>query len=143
MKWWLVILAVIFFLGVPRVVQAAKRIEINLSSQQLFAYQDDLLVYNFLISSGKWSPTPTGTFYVYWKTPSTRMTGGNKALGTYYDLPGVPNTMFFYKGYAIHGAYWHNNFGVPMSHGCINVSVPNSKLVYDWTDSTTPIWIHY
>lgn len=72
------------------------------------------------------------------------MKGGSKLLGTYYDLPNVPNTMYFYnaqipksRGYGIHGAYWHNNFGHPMSHGCINLSIPDSKTLYDWA---TPVW---
>ena len=67
------------------------------------------------------------------------MSGGSQALGTYYDLPNVPFTMFFYndkqpkwRGYAIHGAYWHNNFGHPMSHGCVNMSIAESEQIYYW-----------
>lgn len=119
-----------------------KRVEINLTNQHLYAYEGSTLIYEFLISSGRWAPTPTGTFYPYWKTPSTRMTGGNPAIGTFYDLPNVPWDTFFYQGYAIHGTYWHNNFGHPMSHGCINMLTADAKIIYDWVDFSTPIIIY-
>jgi hypothetical protein len=69
------------------------------------------------------------------------MSGGDPAIHTYYDLPNVPFTMFFYnenvgktRGFALHGAYWHNNFGHPMSHGCINISNENAEHLYNWAD---------
>lgn len=121
-----------------------KRIEIDLSSQRLFAYQGDQLVYTFLVSTGKWGRTPTGTFNIWVKLRATRMTGGNPAIGTYYNLPNVQYTMYFYnaeipksRGYGLHGAYWHNNFGHPMSHGCINMRTEEAKLIYDWADPPT------
>ena len=86
----------------------------------------------FPISSGKWAPTPTGTFSIWYKTRSQSMIGGSQELGTYYNLPNVPNNMFFYKGYALHGAYWHNNFGHPMSHGCVNEPLANASQIFDW-----------
>jgi lipoprotein-anchoring transpeptidase ErfK/SrfK len=105
------------------------------------AYEGSTKIYEFLISSGKWGKTPTGDFNIWIKLNATRMTGGDKALGTFYDLPNVPYTMYFYnkdvpktKGYGIHGAYWHNNFGHPMSHGCINLSVADAKTLYEWTN---------
>jgi lipoprotein-anchoring transpeptidase ErfK/SrfK len=118
-----------------------KKIQVDLSTQTIFAYQDNKLIYQFPISSGRWYPTPTGTFKPWAKIPSTRMTGGNPAIGTYYNLPGVPYVVYFYQGYAIHGAYWHNNFGHPMSHGCINVAVNNAALLYKFIDYDTPITI--
>lgn len=119
----------------------AKRIEINLSSQRLLAIEgDNTTVYDFPISSGKWGQTPTGTFKIWIKLKYTLMKGGSKALGTYYYLPNVPYTMFFYndeipkwRGYGIHGAYWHNNFGQPMSHGCINLKPDDAKTIFNWT----------
>ena len=66
------------------------------------------------------------------------MIGGSKDLGTYYNLPNVPNNMFFYKGYAIHGAYWHNNFGHPMSHGCINSPLASVAQLFEWTGPVVP-----
>ena len=126
-----------------------KRIEIDLSSQTIYAFEENTLIYEFPISSGKWGRTPTGDFRIWIKLRYTRMSGGNKALGTYYNLPNVPYTMFFYneevpksQGYGIHGAYWHNNFGHPMSHGCINMREADVEKIYNWatpvsTSSTT------
>lgn len=121
-----------------------KHIYVDLSSQMLYAKEGDKIIYQFSISSGKWGRTPTGDFITWIKLQSTRMKGGSKALGTYYDLPNVPYTMFFYNkdvpkylGYSIHGAYWHNNFGHPMSHGCINMKPDEAKVIYDWANPPT------
>lgn len=120
-----------------------KRIEVDLTNQKLYAFDENTVIYEFPISSGKWGKTPTGDFRIWIKLRYTRMTGGNKALGTYYNLPNVPYTMFFYndevpksQGFGIHGAYWHNNFGQPMSHGCINMREEDVKKIYDWA---TPV----
>ncbi|OGH06567.1 MAG: hypothetical protein A2171_02865 [Candidatus Levybacteria bacterium RBG_13_35_9] len=118
-----------------------KHIYIDLTNQRLYAKEEDRIIYEFPISSGKWGRTPTGDFSIWIKLRATRMKGGNKAIGTYYDLPNVPYTMYFYnseipkyRGYGLHGAYWHNNFGHPMSHGCINISPDNAKLLYEWAN---------
>lgn len=122
---------------------ADKRIEVDLTNQELYAYQGNNLIYQFPISSGTLAhPTVTGTFHPYTKLLKTEMIGGRQALGDYYDLPNVPYTMYFYQGYAIHGAYWHHNFGHPMSHGCINLPPDDAKLLYYWTDYSTPITIY-
>lgn len=118
-------------------------IEVNLSQQRLYAWEGSNLVYNYLISSGKWAPTPTGNFNIWIKLRSTRMTGGSKALGTYYNLPNVPCTMYFYKGYGLHGTYWHNNFGHPMSHGCVNMRTSEACTLYEWASVGTRVNIHY
>jgi lipoprotein-anchoring transpeptidase ErfK/SrfK len=121
-----------------------KRIEVDLTNQRLTAYEGDKQVYSFLISSGKWGRTPTGTFDIWIKMRSTKMSGGSKQLGTYYYLPNVPYTMYFYnseipqwKGFGIHGAYWHTNFGHPMSHGCINMKPEEAGLVFEWAQPST------
>ena len=121
-----------------------KHIYIDLTNQRLYAKEGDRIIYEFAISSGKWGRTPTGDFTIWIKLRATRMKGGNKALGTFYDLPNVPYVMYFYnseipkyRGYGLHGAYWHNNFGHPMSHGCINISPENAKLLYDWANPPT------
>jgi L,D-transpeptidase catalytic domain len=118
-----------------------KHIYVSLNSQRLYAYQGNTLVYNFPISSGKWHPTPTGDFHIWVWLRYTRMTGGDASKGTYYDLPNVPFTMFFSNdsvpkndGYSLHGAYWHNNFGHPMSHGCVNLSVDDAQKLFYWTN---------
>ena len=116
-----------------------KRIEIDLTNQRLYAYENNNLVYNFLISSGKWGKTPTGTFHIWVKLRYTKMEGGSKAINTYYYLPNVPYVMFFYnddipkyRGFGLHGTYWHSNFGHPMSHGCINMKTEEAGLIYYW-----------
>ena len=123
-------------LGVPvgLVVMGEKWIEVSLSKQKLSAWEGDQKNYEFLISSGKpWTPTPTGEFRIWAKLRYTRMIGGSKARGDFYDLPNVPYTMYYDRGYGIHGAYWHNNFGQPMSHGCINLSIPDAEKLFFWT----------
>ncbi|KKR75888.1 MAG: hypothetical protein UU21_C0024G0003 [Candidatus Levybacteria bacterium GW2011_GWA2_40_8] len=122
-----------------------KRIEIDLTNQRLYAYEGINQVFNFLISSGKWGKTPTGVFRIWTKLRYTKMEGGNKALNTYYYLPNVPYTMFFYndqiskyRGFGIHGTYWHANFGYPMSHGCINMQTEEAALLYYWAKPELP-----
>lgn len=116
-----------------------KKIFIDLAAQRLYAYEGDNLIYSFLVSTGKWGKTPTGAFSIWVKLRYTNMVGGNRSLGTYYNLPNVPYTMFFYndevpkaKGYGIHGTYWHDNFGHPMSHGCINMRTEEVAQLYEW-----------
>jgi len=118
---------------------ANKRIEVDLTNQRLYAYEDNNLIYNFLISSGKWGRTPTGTFQIWTKLRYTKMEGGSKTLNTYYYLPNVPYVMYFYnsdvpkyKGYGLHGTYWHDNFGHPMSHGCINMKTEEVEKLFYW-----------
>lgn len=122
-----------------------KRIEIDLTNQRLSAYKDNKKVYEFLVSTGKWGLTPTGNFRIWNKLRYTLMAGGSVALGTYYYLPNVPYTMFFYgdnasksMGYGIHGTYWHSNFGHPMSHGCINMKTEEAALLFDWANPSLP-----
>ncbi|MCJ7827598.1 L,D-transpeptidase [Patescibacteria group bacterium] len=116
-----------------------KWIEINLTDQHLYAYEDGRKVFDFLISTGKYGRTPTGVFRIWSKFKYTKMEGGSKELGNYYYLPNVPYTMFFYNdkvaqhiGYAVHGTYWHDNFGHPMSHGCINMKTEEAEQLYYW-----------
>ncbi len=121
-----------------------KRIAVDLTTQHLYAYEGSTQVFDFLVSTGKWGRTPTGDFRIWIKLRYTRMQGGNKALGTYYNLPNVPYTMYFYNdqvpkslGYGIHGAYWHNNFGHPMSHGCINMKEEDVAKLYAWANPSS------
>lgn len=116
-----------------------RRIEVDLTTQRLYAFEGDSLIYDFVISSGKWGKTPTGTFRIWSKFKYTKMSGGSKELRTYYYLPNVPFTMFFSndeipaaRGFGIHGTYWHDNFGTPMSHGCINMRTEEAELLFNW-----------
>lgn len=110
-----------------------KWIEVDLSEQKLYAHNGKKIDYEFLISSGKWAPTPKGEFRIWVKLKYTKMEGGIKGTSTYYYLPNVPYTQYFYKGYGLHGTYWHNNFGQPMSYGCINLSIPDAEKLFYWT----------
>ena len=113
-------------------------IEVDLSDQRLYAHEGDRIVYSFLISSGKWAPTPTGEFRIWVKLRYTKMEGGRRETNTYYYLPNVPYTQYFYKSYGLHGTYWHNNFGQPMSHGCVNLSIPDAEKLFYWTSPVVP-----
>lgn len=119
-------------LGTTNGTGEEKWIEVSLDEQRVRAWEGNKVVIEFPISSGLWSPTPKGTFSIWHKTRNQTMTGGSQELGTYYNLPNVPNNMFFYKGYAIHGAYWHNNFGHPMSHGCVNSPLASAAQIFEW-----------
>ncbi|MBI3103973.1 L,D-transpeptidase [Candidatus Daviesbacteria bacterium] len=125
-------------LGTTTAEGIEKWIEVSLDEQKIRAWEGNKLAFEFPISSGKWAPTPTGTFNIWYKTRSQVMSGGSKELGTYYYLPNVPNNMFFYKGYAIHGAYWHNNFGQPMSHGCVNSPLASAAQIFEWAGPVVP-----
>jgi lipoprotein-anchoring transpeptidase ErfK/SrfK len=116
-----------------------KWIEIDLSEQRLYMREGDRAVGSFLVSTGKWSPTPQGEGRIWTKLRYTRMTGGSKALGTFYDLPNVPYVMYYDRGYGIHGAYWHNNFGQPMSHGCTNMRPEEAGIVFNWASVGTKV----
>jgi len=123
----------------------SKWIEVDLSDQTLKAYQGDRLFLETKISSGKFNKTPKGTFRIWGKYKYIKMEGGIKGTKTYYYLPNVPFTMFFYndevprwKGFSLHGTYWHHNFGQPMSHGCVNLPTEISAQLFDWTDPTIP-----
>ena len=112
-------------------------IEIDLSRQKLVAWEGNKPVYAVTISSGKSStPTRTGTFAVQTKHRVTRMTGDD------YDVPDVPYTMYYDGGMAIHGAYWHNLFGNPVTHGCTNVAVNHAKWLFEWASVGTPVVVH-
>lgn len=126
-----------------------KRIEVDLTVQRLYAFEGDKMIYNFLISSGKTGITPNGEFRIWTKIRSAKMSGGSKALGTYYYLPNVPYIMYFYNGsypkqsgFSLHGTYWHHNFGQPMSHGCVNMKTEEAQQIFSWAPINTPIKIY-
>lgn len=121
------------------VSSADKWIEIDLSEQKLVAWDGGSKYLETPISSGKaWTPTPTGEYNIWAKMKYTKMSGGVKGTSSYYYLPNVPYTMFFYKGYGLHGTYWHNNFGHPMSHGCVNLPTPIAEKLFYWTEPQLP-----
>jgi len=123
---------------------STKRIIIDRSENTLYAYEGDTLFMQELISIGlEFTPTPRGMFSVYKKMPQSYMQGPIPDISDqYYDLPGVPwNLYFTYQGGAIHGAYWHNSFGQPWSHGCVNLPPEQAKKLYAWADLGTPVTV--
>jgi len=113
-------------------------IDVNLSTQTLTAYEGRTPVFTARVSAGlPATPTVVGRYTILSKYPAVHMAGPG------YSLPNVPWTMFFYKGYAIHGAYWHNKFGQPASHGCVNLSVSDAAWVYQFASIGTPVVTHY
>ena len=115
--------------------KSVKRIIVDISEQMLYAYDGEELFMEEAISTGhEITPTPRGTFTVYYMTPSRYMQGPLPNIADqYYDLPGVPWNLYFTKqGAVIHGAYWHNNFGSRWSHGCVNLPSEKAEELYAW-----------
>ncbi|MGD1914216.1 MAG: L,D-transpeptidase [Rivularia sp. (in: cyanobacteria)] len=109
-------------------------IQVDLSQQRLIAWEGNKAVFGVIVSTGKKStPTPIGVFNIYTKLKKTRMRGED------YDVPNVPYTMYYQGGYGIHGAYWHNNFGTPVSHGCVNVAPNHAKKLFNWASVGTTV----
>jgi len=121
-----------------------KWIEVNLSTQFLRAWYGNTVVNSTYVSTGKdgfW--TPTGTFRIVIRYYSQTMSGCLQ--GECYNVPNVPYVQYFtYEGHALHGAYWHNQFGIArLSHGCVNLPVPFAAWLWTWATYGTRVWIHY
>jgi hypothetical protein len=141
----------------PDVPWEKKRIEVSLATQRVTCYEYDQSVFTTLISSGRVNSnpgpngiptrTPAGKFYVSVKMPSKHMGSGDLAQAAdieAYQLPGVPWTSFIqfegrpFQGHAFHGTYWHDNFGVPMSSGCLNMRTEEAKWFFRWCLPAAP-----
>lgn len=118
-----------------------KKIIVDISDQRLYAYNKGILEHTFPVSTGKFPyATPQGDHSVLAKPFHVNYQwsyGPNNPNN--YDLGIVPYNLRIYPHIYIHYAYWHNNFGHPMSHGCINVSLDNMKWAYDWADKGMPV----
>jgi len=111
-----------------------KEVLVDLSDSRVYAYENGILLRNVLVSTGlPATPTVQGDYAVQRKYVAQTMVGPG------YYLPDVPYVMYFYEGYALHGTYWHNNFGQPMSHGCVNMPTPEAEWFYNWTEIGTPV----
>jgi lipoprotein-anchoring transpeptidase ErfK/SrfK len=126
------------------VPNADKHIEVRLSDQMVLAYEKDDLVYatraatGGRLRSGTYT-TPDGEFMTFHKRPTRHMAAGDIAASG-FDLPGVPWVLYITKsGISFHGTYWHNDFGRPRSHGCINLTPQAAKWLFRWTMPTVPI----
>ncbi len=115
------------------VAPGEKWIEVDLYEQTLAAYEGDRMVYATLVSSGlaRW-PTPTGLSRIWAKAVSSKMSGRD-GYPDYYFLQDVPWIMYFNGDVALHGAYWHDRFGAPHSHGCVNLSPKDALWLFNWT----------
>jgi LysM repeat protein len=121
----------------PTVLEG-KQVVVVLAQQRAYAFENGVLLRHFVVSTGlPATPTVIGDFKVYLKYEAQRMVGPG------YDLPGVPWVLYFYQGYALHGTYWHNNFGHPMSHGCVNMRTPEAEWMYDWASIGTPVHVSW
>jgi hypothetical protein len=118
---------------------ADKRIEVDLTRQMVTAYEDGQQVYQAMTATGRNASTPTGNFRVERKQPSRHMTEQMEITTNFYDLPGVPWVCFIsWTGISLHGTYWHNNYGRPQSHGCINLTPKDALWFYRWSDPILP-----
>lgn len=127
----------------PEVPTILKRIVVNLPQQVLVAFEGEDIVFmarvasGAIFSDGNYS-TPPGHHMTFHKRPSRHMAAGNLAYNG-YDLPGVPWICYITEsGVAFHGTYWHNDYGRPRSHGCINLSPQAAKWIYRWTIPVVP-----
>lgn len=119
-------------------VGKGREIVIVLSTQSAYGYEDGILQKAALVSTGRpKTPTVQGNFAIRLKRRSQRMTGDD------YDLDNVEWVMYFYQGYALHGAWWHNNFGQRESHGCVNMTNADAKWFYDFASLGTPVRVQY
>jgi lipoprotein-anchoring transpeptidase ErfK/SrfK len=118
-------------------------VDVDLTTQSLTAYEGDIPVLYTLVSTGRPGfDTPTGEFHVLVKLESQTMSG--VIGGEYYNVPDVPWVMYFTdEGHALHGTYWHNNFGNVMSHGCVNLPMDVAEWMYGWADIGMRVEIHY
>ncbi|MFW5875906.1 MAG: L,D-transpeptidase [Myxococcota bacterium] len=130
----------------PAEVKDTKWVDVDLGKQTLVAYEGDRPVYATLISSGRVRrqdvdeldhATPTGTFRFSSKHLTSTMDGDNAIDGP-YSIDDVPYVMYFELAYATHTAFWHNRFGRPKSHGCINIAPLDSKWLFEWADPPLP-----
>lgn len=122
----------------PEVPETERKIVVKLDDQLIFAYQGGAPVFASRVASGAilrtgTYTTPTGSFMTYHKRPTRHMAAGDLTANG-FDLPGVPWVMYLTEsGISIHGTFWHNDFGRPRSHGCINVTPAAAKWFFRWT----------
>jgi lipoprotein-anchoring transpeptidase ErfK/SrfK len=121
----------------PSVMGTGHWIDVDLSEQVLTAYEDWTPVRVITVSTGlPGTPTPVGQFRIWVKFRADDMEGPG------YYLPDVPYAMYFHLGYGLHGTYWHNNFGQPMSHGCVNLPTTDAEWLFNWSEVGTLVNVH-
>ncbi len=142
-RWIVVALLAVATVAAPATgsAKAQKAIVVSISQQMLWAYKGDKVVLSSYVSTGRAGfDTPLGSYAVLTKLPSQTMEGVIR--GEYYNVPDVPSVLYFTNGgHALHGTYWHNNFGIPMSHGCVNLPLDVADWLYNWAPVGTPVLI--
>jgi lipoprotein-anchoring transpeptidase ErfK/SrfK len=140
----------------------AKWIEVDIFEQTIAAYEGERMVYATLISSGRTgTATPPGIYQLWAKIRAGKMSSPDVPDGnaSYYYIEDVPWTMYFHQAYALHAAFWHDNFGFTQSHGCVNLTPRDSEWFFNWADppisdddsalyigsgmSNTWVWVHF
>lgn len=121
-----------------------KLITVDLGKQRLYAWDGGQIVHETPVSTGMaLTPTVRGNFKILRKVPMQDMRGPSPYKQYYptgrYHVKDVPHVMYFYQAYAIHGAYWHNNFGVRASHGCVNVPLASAEWLFNFADVGTQV----
>jgi hypothetical protein len=127
----------------PVEIQGDRWISVNLYEQTIAAYENDELVFASLVSSGLrgWWTKP-GIFQVYEKFKADGMQGAFEAdRSDFYYLEDVPWVLYYDEDRALHGAYWHNNFGWQQSHGCVNLSPADANWLFDWAPEGTWVYV--
>lgn len=128
----------------PVITTLARRIEVNLSQQHAYLFENNVVVDSWPISSGKEGfSSSTGSFRISAKLTSQNMGNRDLTKEPFYFTENVPWVMYYNGDEALHGAYWHNNFGSVMSHGCINMPVGSAEFAYAWAPMGTEVWVHY
>ena len=120
-----------------------KLITVDTSAQILRAWEGGKVVFETPVSTGlPKSPTVKGTFKTYLKYPVQANMRGVSPYSGRYNLKNVPHVMYFYQSYAIHGAYWHNIFGRPMSNGCVNVPLAAAEWLFNFAPLGTQVMVY-
>lgn len=149
----LFVFSLLSFLFIPASVHAEgiftgeKLITVDLGAQQLTAWQDGQIKHQTKISSGmRLTPTVKGSFRIWAKVPMQDMRGPSPYKDIYpsgrYLVKNVPHVLYFHQGYAIHGAYWHNNFGRVASHGCVNTPLASAAWLFNFADKGTRVEVY-
>lgn len=130
----------------PVIEEHYRRAEVNQTTRRAYFYDNDTLVYDFPVAVGKSiTPTTAGEFRVFWQTPLQDMGCNRPDLG--YCTTDVPWVTYFNGDEAFHGAYWHNDFGNPsssrISHGCVNMLIPDAKAIYEFLQVGTPVSVYW
>jgi lipoprotein-anchoring transpeptidase ErfK/SrfK len=132
----------------PEVPAKDKRLEVRLNDQMVVAYEGSKPVFmTRMASGGRFIDgdyrTPTGKYSTNRKRPSRHMASGDLAAPSAFDLPGVPWVSYLtLSGISFHGTYWHNDFGKPRSHGCLNLSAQAARWLYCWSSPAVPYREH-